>query len=103
MFKTKSIWSCIFLPSINSFKFLINKKKKETFIPWAVLSNLDFEQKEHDWKSALKHTSISHAKSLKELKFSESHCSGFSCDWLTSHEPKPHSNYQLPLLTKVCV
>lgn len=75
---------------------------KETFILWAVLNNLDFEQREHDRNLPPKHTNISHAKSLKEMKFSERYCSGFSCDWLTSHESKPDSNYQLPLLAKVC-
>lgn len=76
---------------------------KESFIPWAVLRNLESEQREHDWNSALKDTSISHAKSLKELKFAQSHCAGCSCDWFAPHEPKPHSNYQPLLLTKGCV
>lgn len=98
IFKTKQI-NFRETTSINS-----SKTKKDFFL-WAVLSNLEFEKREHDRNSVLKHTSMSHAKSLKELKFSQSHCSGFSCDWLTSHEPKPHSSYQLPLLTKayVCV
>lgn len=74
---------------------------KETFILWAVLSNLVFEQREHDWNSeAYKRITC---KVFKELKFAQSHCSGCSCDWLTPHEPKPHSNYQLPLLTRRCV
>ncbi len=90
---------CTFSTSLN---FLVNKWMKRVFLGLFQVT-FEFEQREHDWNSALKHTSISHAKSLNELKFSQSHCSGFSCDWLTPHEPKPHSNYQLPLLTKGCV
>lgn len=63
---------------------------KETFTLWAIFKLLR--------NFALKHRSISHAKSLKEWKFYQRYCFGFSCDWLTSHESKPHCNYQLPPL-----
>lgn len=79
--------------------FLLQCEMNETFI----LSLFLETRKGNDRNPARKHTSESHARSLKELKLSQSHCSAFSCDWLTPHEPKPCSNYQPPLLTKVWV
>lgn len=55
------------------------------------------EQRDCVWNSTLKDTSTSHAKSLKELKFTQSHRAGCSCDRLKPHEPK------LPLSSKARV